>query len=105
MPLAHRARITYSASVRINEREIEFLAESVVRALLKQGFVRPKVAEKALVERIARLVLDNMRTESAIEEEAERLADKHARQMGGMDHRKIVQGIKDRLAKERGFVL
>lgn len=97
--------IAYSVRVRVNEREVEHLAEMVLRALRKQGFIELKVTERAAVERIARLLLDNLRAESALEEEAERLAERHARQMSGMDHRKIVQGIKERLAKERGFVL
>ena len=33
------------------------------------------------------------------------LAEKHSRQMQGMDHRKVVLGIKQRIAKERGFAL
>ncbi len=77
----------------------------MVGALLKQGYVRPKVSEKQLTERVARLVTDNLRAEEALEKEAERLAEKHAGQMVGMDHRRIVQGIKARLARERGFSL
>jgi len=91
--------------VRVNEAAIQRLADVIVRALLKQGFVHPKVAEAALVERVVRLVIDSAKAEQDLEEEAARLADKHARQLQGMDQRKIIQGIKERLAKERGFPL
>jgi hypothetical protein len=91
--------------MRINESEISRLADVVVRSLLKQGFIKPKVDEKQLIARISRLILDNLRAEEAIEVEAERLAEKLSRQAQGMDQRKIVEGLKARLAKERGFTL
>jgi hypothetical protein len=91
--------------VRVNEAEIGVLASAVVTALLQQGFVRPRVAERQVADRIRTLLIDNMRTEQEIEEEAEREAEKHARQMVGLDQRTVVQGIKARLAKKRGFQL
>lgn len=91
--------------MRINEAEITRLAETVVRTLLKQGFVKPKADEKQIIGRISRLIVDNLRAEEALEIEAERLAQKLGRQAIGMDLRKIVDGIKVRLAKERGFTL
>jgi hypothetical protein len=91
--------------MRINEGEVARLAETVVRALLKQGFVKAKVEEKQIIGRISRLIVDNLRAEEALELEAEQLAQKLARQAAGMDLRKIVDGIKARLAKERGFTL
>lgn len=81
------------------------MAEEVVRAVLKQGLVHPKVAEAKLAERIHRLLLENMKEEENLEVEAERLARQHSRQMTGMDQRKIIDGIKARLARERGFSL
>ena len=105
MCVFRRAALRYSASMRINDAEVTRLADVVVRALLKQGFIKTKVDEKRLIERVSRLILDNLRTEEAIELEAERLAEKLSRQSLGMDQRKIVEGIKARLAKERGFTL
>lgn len=91
--------------MRINEKEVHRLAEAVVAALQKQPQVRVKADPKVLAERIVGVFLDNLRQEAAIEEEAERMADQLARKTAGMDHRRIVMGIKERLAKERGFVL
>ena len=81
------------------------LAEDVIRALVKPGFIKPKVSEKQLAERVARLIIDTMRAEQDLEEEAEKLATKLGRQALGMDQRKLVEGIKARLAKEKGFPL
>ena len=91
--------------MRINEAEITRLADDVVRALLKQGFVKSKVDDKQLIARVSKLILDNLRAEEALEREAEELAEKLGRQAAGMDQRKLIEGIKARLAKERGFTL
>lgn len=89
----------------INEQRIEVLARAIVKALVKQGFVRPKVPEADLVQRIQRIFVENLMEEQEIEEEAEKMVAKLGRQTGGMDQRKIILGIKQRLAKERGFSL
>lgn len=91
--------------MRISETAVNRLAVDVVRGLIRTGFMRPKVDEKRLGERIARLLLDNLRSEEALELEAEQAAQKLGRQALGMDQRKLIEGIKARLAKERGFTL
>lgn len=91
--------------VRIRDAEIEALAAAVVSSLVKRGFLRPKRDEATLRRRVVELLVRNFEEERALEEEAERLAQVHARQMVGMDHRRIVQGIMERLASERGFSL
>jgi len=91
--------------MRIVEAEINRLADVVVRSLLKQGFLKAKVDDKQLIARVARVILDNLLAEDALEQEAEQLAQKLGRQALGMDQRKIIEGIKTRLAKERGFTL
>ena len=89
----------------IREGELQSLAASILDALVKQGFVLPKRDPAVLRQRIVALIAHNFEEERALEEEAERLAAKHARQTVGMDQYKIVQGIKERLARERGFSL
>lgn len=89
----------------IPEAAINRLAGEVVFALVQSGFIKPKVAEKQLVDRIIRLLIDDLRAEQALEEEAERAAQKLGRQALGMDQKKLIDGIKARLAKERGFIL
>ena len=97
--------LTISPEMRIPEGRITALAEGIAAALAKQHYVRLKVKEKEVAARIARLINENLRAEQALEEEAERFAEKHARQMQGMDQRKVIEGIKARIAKERGFTL
>jgi len=91
--------------MRVREGELQALAHALVAALVKQGFVHPKKDASVLQRRIVELIARNFEEEEALEREAERLAESHARQMVGMDQRKIIQGIKERLARERGFSL
>jgi hypothetical protein len=95
----------YGARMHIPEAAINRLANEVVVGLVQSGFIKPKVGEKQLVDRVARVLLDNLRAEQALEEEAERTAQKLGRQALGMDQKKLIDGIKARLAKERGFIL
>ncbi len=91
--------------MRVREGEIQSLATAIVDALLKQGFVHFKRDASLARERIVELIARNLEQEHELEEEAERLAQSHARQMAGMDQHKIIQGIKERLARERDFPL
>lgn len=91
--------------MRVREGELQSLAATVVDTLLKQGFTHPQADAAALQRRIVELIVENLEEEQALDDEAERLAQTHARQMAGMDQRKVVQGIKERLARERGFTL
>jgi len=91
--------------MRIREGELQSLAGTMVDALRKQGFVHFKRDTTLARTRIIELIARNLQEEQALEEEAERLAASHARKMAGMDRRKIIQGIKERLARERNFSL
>ena len=45
----------------VSERQIQRLAETVVGALLDQGFVHLEVSEQEVTERIYQLLLENFR--------------------------------------------
>ncbi|MFQ5665941.1 MAG: DUF507 family protein [Candidatus Binatia bacterium] len=87
------------------QADVAVLAAAVVEALLKQGFVHAKQDPAVLQQRVAELIACNLEEERVLEAEAEQLAQSHAREMMGMDQRRIIQGIKERLARERGFTL
>ncbi len=91
--------------MRVREGEIQSVASAIVDALLKQGFVHFKGDPSVVQVRIVELIAQTVDGEQALEEEAERLAGSHARQMVGMDQRRVIQGIKERLARERNFPL
>ncbi len=91
--------------MRVREGELQSLATAIVAALQKQGFVHLKRDSAIARQRIVELIAHNLEEERALDEEAERLAESHARKLVGMDQRKIIQGIKERLARERNFPL
>jgi hypothetical protein len=91
--------------MRISEARVAHLAEDIAAALGKLEIVRMIAKEKDVANRIAQIILESFKTEESIEREAEHLAQKHARETSGMDQRRIIEGIKARLAKERGFPL
>jgi hypothetical protein len=85
--------------------DIERVAKAIVEAVRKQGFVKPKVTDEAIQRRIVQLIHATIVGEEELEREAERFAQTHARELVGMDRRKVVLGIKARMAKERNFPL
>jgi hypothetical protein len=91
--------------VRIRETELQAVAAAIVRAVVKQGFVRATRDTAVLQRRIVELIAHNLEEERALEAEAERVAQAHARQMAGLDQRTVIRGIMERLARERGFSL
>lgn len=91
--------------MRVSSADINGLAERIVAALLKQGYVKPRGDKAALSKRVAELILRNLEEEVALEAEAEKMADKHMRTMAGMDQRRVIDMIKKKLAEEKGFTL
>ena len=89
----------------IREGEIQRLAIMTTRALLASGHVSAATDETTIAARVSEIIAKSFVDEAAIEAEAERLAAAHAGKMAGMDHRRIVRGIMERLARERNFPL
>jgi hypothetical protein len=94
--------------VRASTAEIQRLAERIVEALIKQGFIKAKADKSALSRRITELMLKNFEEEAALEAEAEKLAMQHIRRSAGgagMDERRVIDLIKKKLAEEKDFSL
>jgi len=91
--------------MKVRPGDLDRVATAVVEALKKQGFVKPIKGDEAIRRRIVQLIQVTIDGETELEREAERFAEGHARDLLGMDRRKVVMGIKARIAKERGFPL
>lgn len=91
--------------MRLRPEQIDNLAGAIVSALLQKGFVRAKADEKTLQRKVSAVLTQNLEEEAALEAEAEQMALEYLRKNEELDRRKLVQGIKARLAQERGFVL
>jgi hypothetical protein len=90
---------------------IERFATALVRRLGEAPFVELTASEEAIRTRIIGLLNENFAQEAAIEDEARAQADALVRKGApgvrreDLDPRRVEQLMKQRLAKERGFVL
>jgi len=87
------------------EPELRRAASRVVRSLLAQDLLTSVEKPEALEQRVLDAFLKNMREEDDLVRDAERMLADLSRQSTGMDQRKLLQKIKEKLAKDRGFVL
>lgn len=90
---------------------IERFADTLVRRLATAEFAELTAPEAEVKARVVRLLTENFEQEAAIEEEARRRAADVVRQgapgirRDELDLRRVEQLMKQRIAKERGFVL
>ncbi len=91
--------------MRLRETELKRVASLVVSRLEKAGVLRVTGSRDALEQRIIAAFRANIRAEEDIEAEANRFAESHSRELVGMDRHKVLQLVKERIAKERGFTL
>ena len=87
------------------EPKLRRLAEALVSELVRGDLIELAGDEATLRERFLAVLRKNFAEEADLEREAEAFADSHRREMAGMDRIKVVELVKQRLAKERGFVL
>jgi hypothetical protein len=93
-------------AMRVTEASCQHIADHIVRVLSEKNLIRARGEKKGIVDKVTAVLLDNFRQEEMLEKEAERLADEHLRSApGGLDRRRVVQMIKQRLAEERRFSL
>jgi hypothetical protein len=91
--------------VKLREAEMRRIASIVVARLEKAGLMRVTGGRDALEQRIVAAFKANIRAEEDLEADAAKFAESHSRELVGMDRHKVLQLVKDRLAKERGFTL
>lgn len=91
--------------MRVRLAQIQAIAQAIAAALVEREFVVAKVDLVTIQQRIFDLLYANLQEEAALEAEAEKIAEQYLRGREDVDHRKVILGIKERLARERGFVL
>lgn len=91
--------------MKLRDGEMQRIATSVLARLEKAGLMRVTGQRSAVEQRIVAGLRANIRAEEDIEAEAARFAESHSRELVGMDRHKVLQLVKERIAKERGFTL
>ncbi len=84
----------------------ERMAEAVVKRLVtrKVAEIKDAAAARAAVRQV---VLDNLVAEEKLEEDARKLLLEHAKQIrdSAADYRQLLSKVREKLARERGFVI
>jgi len=91
--------------MKLRDGETQRIASLVLTRLEKAGSLRIAGNRAAVEQRIVAAIRGNIRAEEDIELAAARFAESHSRELVGMDRHKILQMVKERIAKERGFSL
>ena len=82
------------------------VAEAVLRRLITRRFV--EVRDEARVKTaLQRVIAENLEAEESLEADARRLLQEHARDIRekGLDYRQLLTRAKEKLARDRGFIL
>ncbi len=82
------------------------MADAVVKRLVTRKIAEIK-DEKAARAAVRHVVLDNLTAEEKLEEDARKLLLEHAKQIkdSAADYRQLLGKVKEKLARERGFVI
>lgn len=91
--------------MKLRPPEMKRIAAAVVERLEKADLMRVTGKREAVEQRIIDAFRANIRAEEEIELEAKRFAVSHQRELVGMDRHKVLQLVKERLAKQKGFTL
>ena len=91
----------------MSQQQILGLGRSVVDALVRADLVELKGTAEEAAKAIGTQWEAYFKATDALESDAERLADEHLRSVragaAGIDRRRVVQMIKEKLAAERGL--
>jgi hypothetical protein len=87
------------------DSDLHRIAGRLVKTLIDGQLVAPKEAPAALEKRVFEALRKNREDEAALDREAEKVFEANQKQMAGMDQRQLLRKIKEKLARERGFVL
>ena len=82
------------------------VSEAVLKRLVARKFIEVKDEARTRAA-LQKVILENLQTEEQIDAEARQLLQEHARDIRekGLDYRQLFSKTKEKLARDRGFVL
>jgi hypothetical protein len=95
------------SNMRLSKDLIQHIADSITANLASKGIVKYDVPAGVISARISEIITANMLEEDKLNKDVEKLLSAHEAEIakGQMDYRKVFELTKQKLAKERGFVL
>lgn len=93
--------------MRISEKKIAHLAKGICVKMHGYKGITLNVALDVLENKIAGVILENMKLEDEIDKEAKMILDQHQNEIrdGMIDYNSLFRKVKDRLVKQKGFVV
>jgi hypothetical protein len=88
-----------------SDKALHRAAERAAKALVDEKLLVTTEPTADVAKRIFDVLRANFQEETAILREAERILEENKRQTVGMDQRTLLLKIKEKVARERGFVL
>jgi hypothetical protein len=88
-----------------SDKALHRAADRAANALVDEKLLVTKQSTADVAKRIFEALRANFQEEAAIVREAERILEENKRQTTGMDQRTLLLKIKEKIARERGFVL
>jgi hypothetical protein len=88
-----------------SDKALQRAAHRLAESFLEGKLLRTGETAAQLHKRMLDTLRANFAEEAAIQRDAERILEENKRQTIGMDQRTLLRKIKEKLARERGFVL
>ena len=95
------------SKMRLSKDLIQHLAEAIAANLETKAIAKFSAPRSAIAAKIAEVITANMMEEERLNKDVEKLLSAHEAEIakGQMDYRKVFELTKQKLAKDRGFVL
>jgi hypothetical protein len=91
--------------MKVRSEQFDRLTDRLMKSYQAKGLIVLKTDAARVLAKMKEILARNFREEEAIEEEARAMLATHAGEVKEMDHYKMFQLIKQKLAQKRGFIL
>lgn len=93
--------------MRLSKEMIKLISDTIAHNLESKGLVGYEVPKSAIAQKINDVITANMLEEDKLNKDVEKMLAAHEAEIakGNMDYRKVFELTKQKLAKDRGFVL
>ncbi|MEK7828688.1 MAG: DUF507 family protein [Deltaproteobacteria bacterium] len=93
--------------MRLSKEQVEKISRIILDNLKAKGLIIFKSPEDVVLNRVIEIFSDDLKAEDGLDREVEEILKGHAKEIeaGRMDYRKMFSLIKGKLVKERGIVI
>lgn len=93
--------------MRLSKEQVEKISRIILENLKAKKLIIFKAREETVLNRMVEIFLKDLKAEDELDREVEKILKGREREIeaGRMDYRKMFNLIKDKIAKERGIVI